>query len=254
MGLPRPVHTRINWEKALLPQLSEQLQARLAERLSAEQDGSRLANYQERLYTSGYRDLIQRRFTQWIDQLVIPTRPEENARSLRQLHYLIDDLLDFFFVEHTADLNVVVIPQKVLRYQQLPDEFEPDQQFCLDLLDFSRESERIYTSVLELTEEQVRNVSRHFLAPEPGERIWFICDQGLLGKMRKGFAMTDKALYWKTRLQGAQRVYYHKLRSLTKEKEWLLINELYFNATPSLNTKLIWLLRKLARWHRSAPL
>jgi hypothetical protein len=66
--------------------------------------------------------------------------------------------------------------------------------------------------------------------------------------------MTDKALYWKTRLQGAQRVYYHKLRSLTKEKEWLLINELYFNASPSLNTKMIWLLRKLARWHQSAPL
>ncbi|RME91912.1 MAG: hypothetical protein D6772_17660, partial [Bacteroidetes bacterium] len=206
------------------------------------------------LYDSGYRELVQRRFLHWIDKLSIPQTPAENAQALRELHYLIDDLLDFFFVQHTADLNVVVIPQVVLRYQQLPEDFVAHQQFCLDLLDFERESEQVYTSVLELTEDQVRNVTRHFLSPEPDERIWFICDQSLLGKLRKGFAMTNKALYWKSRFQGAQRVYYHKLRSLTKEKEWLLINDLYFNATPSLNTKLIWLLRKLARLHEAAPL
>ncbi|MEZ4984827.1 MAG: hypothetical protein R2795_07290 [Saprospiraceae bacterium] len=62
--------------------------------------------------------------------------------------------------------------------------------------------------------------------------------------------MTEKALYWKTGFQPPQRVYYHKLFALQREKEWLLINELYFNASPSLNTKMIWLLRKLAQCPR----
>ncbi|RME92278.1 MAG: zinc-ribbon domain-containing protein, partial [Bacteroidetes bacterium] len=48
-GLANPVCTLIDWDKDLLPQLSKHLRERLAGRVRAEQDASRLTNYQERL-------------------------------------------------------------------------------------------------------------------------------------------------------------------------------------------------------------
>lgn len=215
--------------------------------MRAEQDETKLSAYQERVYESNYREVLQRRFEQWVDKLDQRLLDTKASTYLKELKFLVDDLLDFFFVIHCADLNAVVLNEAILRYQNASADQLDCKQMAMDFLDFEREEERVYTDFIQLPVKKIKNAAKQFLFPEKEELIWFICDQSLLGNAKEGFAMTDKALYWKSGLQPAQRVYYHKVYSIQKEKEWLLINDLFFNATPSLNTKIIWLLRRLAR-------
>ncbi|MEL6658205.1 MAG: zinc ribbon domain-containing protein [Bacteroidota bacterium] len=241
---------QINWSGSVAQQVYDRLLLRLRDRVAAEQDERRAAEYQERLYSSGYREIAQRRIEQWVTEWEAKSATEKTAAP-QSMRYLIDDLLDFFFIIHCGDLNEVVLPETILRHQQSIDSSFDAQDLVLDYLDFSREEERVYLDFITLPVKKIRNAGKYFLFPERDEKIWFICDQSFLGNAKEGFAMTEKALYWKSGFQGAQRVYYHKLFSLQREKEWLLINDLYFNATPSLNTKMIWLIRKLARLHRA---
>ncbi len=241
---------QINWGAAVAPQVFDRLQSRLADRVIAEQAENRINDYQERLYRSGYREVVQRRIEQWVVEWQEKSATDRVAAP-QSMRYLIDDLLDFFFIIHCGDLNQVVLPEAILRHQQKTGDDTDAKDLALDFLDFDREEERVYSDFITLPVKKIRNAGKYFLFPERDEKIWFICDQSLLGNAKEGFAMTEKALYWKSGLQGAQRVYYRKLFLLQREKEWLLINDLYFNATPSLNTKMIWLLRRLARLHRA---
>lgn len=241
---------QIDWSGPVSERAYQQLLIRLEDRVVAEQNASRTADYLGRLQASEYHQTVQRRLEQWAVEWK-QKEPSERTSAPKTLRYLIDDLLDFFFIIHSSDLNAVVLPESILQYQHLDYAGVEGSKLALDYLDFAAEEERVYTDFVQLPVRKIRNASKNFLFPEREERIWFICDQSLLGNAKEGFAMTEKALYWKTGFQPAQRVYYHKLFSLRKEKEWLLINDLYYNATPSLNTKMIWLLRRLARWHQA---
>jgi hypothetical protein len=94
---------------------------------------------------------------------------------------------------------------------------------------------------------KVRNASQSFLFADPNERIFFICDQSILGSAKEGFAMTDQALYWRMPLQKAERVYYDKIESVKREKRWITVNDMFFNVSPTLNLKMLKLLKKLKR-------
>lgn len=250
-GIKAAVKPYFNWEKDLVNQANTRFRKRLEERVKVEQDETKLSIYKERLYESNYREVVQRRFEQWKSKLDQPIEDAKTSVYLKRLKYLIDDLLDFFFVIHCADINIVVLNEAILRYQQMSGSTIDFDLMAMDFLYFEREEERVYTDFIKLPVKKIKNAAKQFLFPEKDEKIWFICDQSLLGNAKEGFAMTDKALYWKSGLQAAQRVYYHKITSIQKEKEWLLINNLFFNATPSLNTKMIWLLRKLTKMKKN---
>ena len=241
---------QIDWSGPVPERAFEQLVGRLRDRVIAEQNAARIDAYLERLQSSDYKLTVERRLAQWSAEWK-QKDAEEKTEAPQALRYLIDDLLDFFFIIHCSDMNAAVLPESMLQYQHLSVSEVDGAKLAMDYLDFGAEEERVYTDFVELPVRKIRNASKNFLFPEREERIWFICDQSLLGNAKEGFAMTEKGLYWKTGFQPAQRVYYHKLFSLRKEKEWLLINDLYFNATPSLNTKMIWLLRRLARLHQA---
>lgn len=246
-GLKSAPKLDFNWEGGLVAQANIRFRKRLEERVRSEQDESKMTAYQERIYESNYREVLQRRLEQWADKIHQPVANDKTNIYLKELKHLIDNLLDFFFIVHCADINIVVLNEAILRYQNVNDDQLDYKQMVMDFLYFEREEERIYTDFIELPVKKIKNAAKQFLFPEKEELIWFICDQSLLGNAKEGFAMTEKALYWKSGLQPAQCVYYHKIFSIQKEKEWLLINDLFFNATPSLNTKMIWLLRKLAK-------
>ncbi|NUO03787.1 MAG: hypothetical protein HUU01_24500, partial [Saprospiraceae bacterium] len=76
-----------------------------------------------------------------------------------------------------------------------------------------------------------------------GERIFFICDLSLLGNCKEGFALTEKALYWKSPLEKPRREALDQLFNLHRKENWITINDHFFNANPSLNIKLLKLLR-----------
>ena len=92
------------------------------------------------------------------------------------------------------------------------------QKMALDFLALEEEQVPVYTDFIKMPVRKLRNASRSFLQPEPEEKIWFICDLSLFGNTKQGFAMTEQALYWKSGLQGKQKVFYHMLRSLRREK------------------------------------
>ena len=93
--------------------------------------------------------------------------------------------------------------------------------------------------------EKVKNAGKFFLFPEIEERILFICDQSAFGSCKEGFAMTDKALYWKAYLEKAKVVHYDNIRILEKAKNWITINGFFFNVNQGINVKLLKLLRKI---------
>lgn len=221
---------------------------RLDERVRAEQHAQQLTAYRERVYESGFRETIHRRLEQFAArcQQGLETEEEQQERY-RELQWLLDDLLDFFFVMYAQELNVVPLPEQILGYQGKKRAEIDLRQMGLAFLAFTEENVQVYTDLVQAPMKVLRNAAKVFLNPEKEELIWFICDLSLLGNGKEGFAMTDQALYWKSGWQPAQKVFYHKLTSLQREKEWILINDIYFNATPRLNTKMIWLLRKLAR-------
>lgn len=199
----------------------------------------------ERVYASGFRDLVQRRSQQAAQQ--INTRHFNNAQLNAFLEDLLEDLLDFFLIRHCADLYDFSFPQAILAWQQYSPNRDELHQMMLDYLDIESEELPLYADLLRMSKEQMRNAGKFFLSPEREERIYVIGDLSVLGSCREGFALTETALYWKAPLQTARRVLYTELDSLKREDDWLLINGHFFNAGLGLNLKIFLLLKKMKR-------
>lgn len=217
----------------------------------------------ERVYASGFRDLVQRRSQQAAEQ--INNRHFNNTQLNAFLEDLLEDLLDFFLIRHCADLfssseaglselkkNNFSFPQAILAWQQYTPNREELYQMVLDYLDIENEELPLYADLLRMSKEQMRNAGKFFLSPEREERIFVIGDLSVLGSCREGFALTETALYWKAPLQTARRVLYAELDSVKREDDWLLINGHFFNAGLGLNLKIFLLLKKMKRVGRGA--
>lgn len=162
-------------------------------------------------------------------------------------------LLDLFVVGHCEHLNIHPVPKAVLHYSDLrfPEEVQLDDMI-FDYLDFEAESESIYTNFIAMDQEKLKNAIRNFLLTEKGERIFFICNQSLLGSCKEGFAMTDRAIYWKAHFQNAQKVAYAELEPLARKRHWILINGHFFNVNPTFNIKMLKLLNKLKQLYAAS--
>ena len=119
-----------------------------------------------------------------------------------------------------------------------------------DYLALDLEGEKVYTDFLKMPLDKLKNASKSFLFPEKDEKILFICDQSILGSCKEGFAMTEKALYWKAHLEKARAVDYRLLDEIKRTKEWISINGDFFNVSPSINLKMMKLLKKLRNGYK----
>lgn len=222
----------------------------LQRKLEEEQPGTDPQHYREHLYACGFRDLLQRRQGQLAQELQQQAQAGSATASLnRKVQRQIDELSDYFIIHHCKALNTVPMPEAILRHQGLPFEQLDLPLLIFDYLDFENEpDEQVYTDFVQMPVHKLRNAGRFFLKPEQrNERIFFICDQSLLGSCKEGFAMTERGLYWKAQLQHPQRALYAQLGTLRREKEWLLIDGHFFNANLRLNIRLLKLLRRIAR-------
>jgi hypothetical protein len=227
----------------------------LRQRVEAEHEPGKFQAYSERLYESGFRDMLHRRAGQLQAQLLLlQAEGQADARSINQLvEALLDSLLDYFIIRHCQELNACPLPEAMLKYEGA--EWEKVDLFSMvsDFLCFEAEpDEQVYFDFLAMPAEKLRNAAKFFLFPQRDERIFFICDQSLLGSCKEGFAMTDRALYWKAQLQTARKASYHNLGTIIREKEWLLIGGHFFNANPALNLKLMRLLKKIKRLQQAS--
>jgi hypothetical protein len=228
-------------------QLTEDFFVALQEQLAEEQDVQLFETYREKVYDGGFRDILKRKIQQLIEQLKEleenKSLSEEVIAGLRDRIFF--DLLDYFIIHFCKDLNVVNLPEAILKYQDVNWSDINLLQMIMDYLDFENEEETVYTDFLKMPIEKVKNAGKFFLFPEKDEKILLICDQSVFGSCKEGFALTDKALYWKAYLEKARVVHYDNIRLLEKEKEWITINGFFFNVNQSINVKLIKLLRKI---------
>ena len=60
--------------------------------------------------------------------------------------------------------------------------------------------------------------------------------------------MTDRSLYWRSPFQKGKSINYQSIQGLKQEKNWIMINDQFFNINPTLNLKLLKLLKKIQVW------
>lgn len=228
-------------------QLTDKFFSSLQKRLAVESLEGALPQFSERIYTSGFRDMLQRRIQQVAEsfQDSITQKAADQLLFQRRAEMLFSDLIDLFFVSHCADLLTVPLPEQILKYQGTTWPKIDVFYFLMDYLDFHNENITVHTDFLKMPVNHLKNAGKYFLFPEKEELIYFICDQSLLGGCQEGFAMTQKGLYWKAPLEKAHKVSYSAINSLKLYKEWLTVNDHFFNAGPSLNVKLIRLLSRI---------
>lgn len=165
-----------------------------------------------------------------------------------ELPGLAAELTEYFIVETAAELHGGVFPQRLLRHRDTPA--GADTLFALinDYLDLEQENERVDTDFITIAPGRLRNATRNFLFAGPGERVFFLVDQSLLGNLKNGFAITDRAIYWKALLQPNHVAYYPELNSVRLEKGAVVINGHFFDTGKrNFNLKVALLLKRLGR-------
>jgi hypothetical protein len=172
-------------------------------------------------------------------------------RLERGLESAVSSLALYHIVYNCRDINPLHIPEKILRYEKALRGNVDARQMIFDFLAFETEKERVYTDFIKMPQETMQNVSKNFLFAAKGEFIYFISDQGTFSTGKVGFAMTEFAIYWKTSMEKPQKVYFHHLARLEKQKDWIKINNRFFNINPTLNVKLLLLLDKLKNIYAS---
>lgn len=237
----------IDWDQDVAAQIRTSFFAALQQSVQSEYGVTEHLPFSERVYETGFRDFVERRSRQVSEKL--STQLEMDAISIRtankRIEVLLEELVDFFMIRHCSDLVPVPMPEAILRYQELSWEEIDPLQMILDYLDFAHEPEVVYTDFLIMPVNKLKNAGRSFLFPEKQEKIWLICDQSIFGSCKEGFALTENGVYWKAHLQKARQVAYRQLQQVEREKDWININTHFFNVSPSLNQKMLKLLKKL---------
>ncbi len=161
-----------------------------------------------------------------------------------------DALLDHFIIAYCNHLNAISLPGDILRYANVHNLQDVDiSSMIMDYLDLESEKEPVYMNFLTMPVDKLKNAIKAFVNTQKQESIFFICDQSVLGSCKEGFAMTNKALYWKAHFQKARMVEYKALESVERKSSWLLINGLYFSVNARLNLKMFKLLKKIRSLH-----
>ncbi|MEM9849174.1 MAG: zinc ribbon domain-containing protein [Bacteroidota bacterium] len=250
-GTPQPqadlinIRYQLDREEELKPQIIDLFFEAFRQRIIDEHQASQHKDYVELLYQVGFRESVQLRAEQMVS--TIETEDLDELATHRLLENSFEGMMDYFIVHYAKKLNKVVLSDRILKYEGLELEQIDLYQLIMDYLYFEVEEETLYTDFFHMPPKKVRNASQSFLFAAAEERIFFICDQSILGSCKEGFAMTDQALYWKMPLQKAERVYYDKIGMVVKEKKWITINDMFFSVNASINLKMLKLLKKLRR-------
>ena len=201
--------------------------------------------YYERLQQSGFQGSLNFRIQQLASEVAGLGADFRTKAVKRLLEKNFEELLDYFIIRFCTDLNETNYPEAILRYHgKSPNQIDL-RQMILDYLDLDNEDLAWYTDFVTMPPAKLKNAADNFLFPKKDEKLFLICNTSILGNCKQGFAMTSKCLYWKTELEPAQRVFYHKLEQVKRDDHWITINGIFFHATSSLNLKMIRILKRV---------
>lgn len=234
--------------KGLSSEIKQYFVQALDRRIKETQNPSKKKHYMNRLMQSDFQKVFDLRARQLAEEAYTihskqgTTVPQEVDQLLTKS---FDGLLDFFMVKYCQDLNEVNIPDEALKYEGKKKEETDMQKMVVDFLDLESEDVKIYTDFITMPLRKLQNASRNFLFPAKDEKVLLIADQTVFGTCREGFALTEDAIYWKSHFKDPQKVFYHQIETIKKEKDWLLINDIFFNVNPTINGKMVFLLNRL---------
>lgn len=220
----------------------------LRNRVEEEHDIDRYSDYVERFYQSKFRSIYELRSEQIAEEVMLQWERfgSEAYRDIdKRIESSFEGLLDYFIIQFCPDLNGVMLPPGILKYERVSPGKTDVRQMITDFLDFDHEEEVIYFDFISMQEDLLANACKSFLFADRKEKVMFICDLSLKGSCKEGFSMTDQAIYWRAPFDKARRVAYREITEIRKKKDWLTINGSFFTANPSLNLKLCKLLKKL---------
>jgi hypothetical protein len=260
-GAPQPEWNESKVRTAAVIDLEEDIEAQLSEkffialklRVEREHLAERLPEYSERLYQSGFRDIIGRRFAQAADRLQqMSMLGMDQARDINNyVEELYEELLDFFVIRYCKDLNEVELPDAILKYQSVPFSEVNLFEVIRDYLNLGVDKPaNFYTDLLQMPLPRLKNASQAYLFPSHGEKIILVADLSLLATGKEGFGLTERGLYWKAVLQKPQVVMYSYLSECRRNADWIEINGHFFDAGKPLNLRLLRLLGRLRLWCR----
>ena len=236
--------------KGLASEIRQYFIQALDRRIKETQDPKQMKHYMNRLMQSEFNAIFELRTNQLAeDAYTIHTTqtPTVQQEVDKLLINAFDGLLDYFIFKYCRDINLSNISDEALKYEGLERDAFDMQVMVMDFLDLQDEEITVYTDFIKMPLKKLQNASRNFLFPAKHEKVLLIADQTIFGSCREGFALTEDALYWKAHFKDAAKVYYHDIDSIKREKEWLLINEHFFNVNPSVNGKMMYLLKRLKR-------
>jgi hypothetical protein len=236
-----------DFQADLLPQLNKRWTSLLKELMERQLGITDKELWQEKLYETGFRDLVHRRLGQFAEKLVPATGRQA---WLQAWHRLAWDLIEHFLIAYGQDWLPVPINTNLLKHQSRILSPGNSREPILDYLHLDEEPVPFFTEFISMPLEKLKNTSQYFLFPEKNERIWLIIDLSLFGSLKEGIAFTEKGMYWKNQLQAPQQVMYEQLQQVDRENDWLLINQHFFHASPSLNTKIWLLLRRFMLFYQ----
>jgi hypothetical protein len=234
--------------KGLSSEIKQYFIQALDQRINAVQNPKKKSAYMNRLLQSDFQKVFELRANQLAEEAytIHSKQTDTEGQDIdKLLSKSFEGLIDFFIIKYCKDINEVNIPEETLKYEGLNKEKVDLQKMVVDFLDIKDENITVYTDFIKMPLHKLQNASRNFLFPAKDEKVLLIADQTVFGTCREGFALTEDALYWKAHFKNAEKVFYHQIDSIKKEKDWLLINDLFFNANPSVNGKLVFLLNKL---------
>lgn len=239
--------------------LSEQVKTlffkSLRQRVEEEHDPKKYPDYVERFYQSRFRDIYGLRSEQIAEDIMTQWErfgSEALSEIDKRIGTAFEGLLDFFIIQYCPDLNGMLLPSAILKYEKAIPGKTDVWEMIQDFLDFDHEQEVFYFDFITMKQEILANACKSFLFAERNERVFFICDLSLKNTCKEGFAMTNRGLYWRASFDRPKRVLYSELTAVKKEKEWLTINGQFFTANNTLNLKLCKLLKKLRGWRPEA--
>jgi Double zinc ribbon len=165
----------------------------------------------------------------------------------KSLENAVCSLALYHIIYNCKEINPFPISEKIVRYEKAVRGQFDLKNMIFDYSNFETEKEKVYTDFIKMPANTLHNAAKNYLFAAKGEFIYFISDRSFLGNGKEGFAMTEFALYWKTTMEKPQKVYYHHLARLERERDWIKINNRFFNINPALNAKIILLLDKIKR-------
>lgn len=221
----------------------------LKERLIKEGNEQYFDEYVNRFLESPFLKTFDQSAIEMTEQSYL-LQADQSADSAWQVdRYLTQEferLMNNFVITEGAKIHdISPITEELTGYEESTFPTTETANLILDSLNLSEESEKWYHDLSAMPKLKLQNAKDFFLFTEPEETIFLICDQTIFGSCREGFALTEKALYWKAHFNKAQQVNYKEIESLELSEEWLVINGQFFNANPAINVKMIHLLKKL---------